>query len=235
MPRTWSVAAAALICSLLSPHEGSAQTATVRVTAAAVTIRSHPDAQSGAVATVKTGTLLDVVARRGEWIEVRLPARPGETARLGFVPAHLVEVLPGAEGTPGRSGLAASPPPGGTLAADWQARHDRALEKRRAGRRTQHTGGIIGLAGLAANVFGLVKGLKAEEDEQQRYLTIAYAGGGVAATGAYIAHRGTKGMRAATREIMLLEAEREAAGVPGKVSWRLTTGSDTRVALTIAW
>jgi opacity protein-like surface antigen len=108
-------ALAALVFSW-SLAAGAAAADFVRVTATRGPIRSEASAASQLITTVPRGTLLEVVARSGEWYRVRLPADKEGRRIEGFIQAGLVTAesaggpaKPAAPGTKPAVGAAKKP------------------------------------------------------------------------------------------------------------------------------
>ena len=101
--------AALVFC--LAVSAGAAAADFVRVTAARGPIRTEASATAGLIATVAKGTLLEVVAKTGEWYRVLLPPDKQGTRLAGFILASLVTLEPAsAPVTP--SGAGKPPAPG---------------------------------------------------------------------------------------------------------------------------
>lgn len=190
------------------PQPGSAQSRSVRVTASDAVVRLKPDPQSPAITTVKVGTLFDVSGQQGEWYEVFLPATAESSSRRGYILAKFVEPFAGEPTVRSRLALprVASPSPGAAPPAEWQARYDRAIERKRAGQVKVRIGGPSMWAGVALTVYAGVKSSKDEYDD--RFSPLMGAGLGLWGGGLYFYLRGWLEMGAATWELGLLETER---------------------------
>jgi opacity protein-like surface antigen len=86
------LAGAALLFSILFASHAAAQSQ-VRVTADQVTIWKPGFTTVATV--VNSGTVLDVVARRGEWYEVVVPTSPWQQRETGLISVNRVELVSG--------------------------------------------------------------------------------------------------------------------------------------------
>jgi hypothetical protein len=180
-------------------------------------IRTSPDDDDGAtVTTVTAGTLLDVVRRVGDWYEVRLPAAGDRGQRLVFVRASDVEVfrdsplqggttspMTGATGAVPRLSTSAAAAP-----ADWQARYDRAVTRKRAGKTKLWIGGPLLLAGAALQYYTFVRAMTDDDPDDKGMLARQGVALGLVAGGGVIAWRGQRDIRSANEELLVLEHER---------------------------
>jgi len=188
----------------------SAQTSSIRITAAEAVVRQSADPQSAAIVTVKAGTVLEIAAERNGWYEVILPATGGAAQRRGYVPASSAERFNEPRPNLDLSPAAAASAP---LAADWQGRHDRAVGRRRSGVTMFWIGGITALTGGAINIYGFIRQATMTDEEREAESfwdlqgpALALVGGGVALTAV-----GSRKMRRAAEEMLLLEQERTRA------------------------
>ena len=70
---------------LLGVPRASAQSpAFVRVKASAANIRAEASLTAAVVTTVKTGTILEVVRKTGDWYMIRIPGRHGDRIHQRF-------------------------------------------------------------------------------------------------------------------------------------------------------
>lgn len=208
--RLWVAITSVMVVWLAAcPQPGLAQTRSVRVTASEAVVRLKPDPQSPAITTVKVGTLFTVSGQQGEWYEVLLPATAESSSPRGYILAELVEPFAAGPTVPSRLALpgVVSPSPAAALPADWQARYDRAIERKRAGRVKALIGMPSMWAGVALTVYGSIKSSK-DEYQDGPFSALGGAGLGLWAGGLYFMVRGWLEMGAATQELLLLETER---------------------------
>jgi hypothetical protein len=224
------IAVTMLAC--LPPSAASAQT--IRVTSPEAAVRARPDVAAEIVTTVKAGTVLDVASRQEKWFEVRLPASGTTPERRGFVLADVVELLPVRDVTAAPPAGGVTPPAAagaGSLPADWQARRDRALRTERSGRTKIRIAIPIVLTGLAAMLYGTYGSLFSDQKIDAKEWGIIGAGGGLTAVGVVLTARGRTQIASATRELLILEDEKQRVrDLPAVV----TFGSDrARVSVTV--
>jgi opacity protein-like surface antigen len=102
---------AALLTVLLALSAASAATAqtSVRVTADHVTV--WKSGFSTVATVVNTGTVLEVVARQGNWYEVVIPGPPWQPRQTGFISVTRVEAVEGGSTAPQRTAPSPTPTP----------------------------------------------------------------------------------------------------------------------------
>ena len=197
----------------------SAQTARIRITSSEAVIRQSADPQSPPVATVKAGTVLEIAAERNGWYEVILPATATSAQSRGYIPAELAEPF-GLESRPslglpstGRPDASKTAPSAqGTVAADFQARYDRAVRRKRAASVKVWIGLPVMVTGGVLMVYPLIRAaLGTEEDSLQRLLPVYGTGVGMVAGGAALAITASRQMQRASEELLLIETERTRA------------------------
>jgi hypothetical protein len=202
---------AVIIASAAPP--GFAQT--IRVTSLEAAVRARPDPAAEILALVKAGTLFDVVARQEKWYEVRLPASGGTPERRGFVLADVVEPLPvrGAPPPPAPAGLTAAGSAAGArpLPADWQARRDRALADTGSGKSKIRISIPITLVGLGIAMYAGYGSLFTDQKMEPDEWAMLGGGGALTAVGFTLMARGRSQVARATRELLILEDEKQRA------------------------
>jgi hypothetical protein len=206
----------------------SAQSASIRITAADAVVREKANPESAPIVTVAAGTVLEVVAERDGWYEVMLPATATRAQTRGYVSAAAAERF-GAERPrltlPSTASNPSTTP--GTLAPDWQGRYDRAASRRKSGVVKTWIGGPMALAGGAWIWYAFIKDATAseEEREQEDYWKMQIPGYALTGTGAVILALGQRQIRRAAEEMLLLETERTRAQQGVLFSHPITEGA----------
>ena len=219
--RGWMTITGVLVVWLAAcPQPGSAQTTSVRVTATEAEVRLSPDHQSPVVGTVKVGAVLTVTGTQGEWYEVRLPDAGGGPGGWGYVRAGLLEPF-GSDSAGGQRRafsrgelsklIGVSLAQGAVLAPDWQARHDRAIERKRSGRVKMLAGLPIAWVGAALAIVSSLKANTGNEETTGGAVAMEGATYGLMGGGALLAVFGARQLVSANRELLLLDVERQEA------------------------
>jgi opacity protein-like surface antigen len=94
---------AALLTVLLALSSASAATAQTSVRVTAEHVNVWKPGFSTVATVVNTGTVLEVVARQGNWYEVVIPGPPWQPRQTGFISVTRVETVEGGSATPQRA------------------------------------------------------------------------------------------------------------------------------------